>query len=460
MPKKKVWVIDLDEPLGRTEGPRTASAQSRSAAPISVRVGPVPDRTGRLILLAYALGPLAPVVMRQGRASIVWGILGWAGVPVWTLMLWRWQEIAGWIEGGKLPFQIWLVGMGVLALLGILAWSRAVYLAGGDARFFPERMSEWFLDPRIVGFLALVVPGSGLLLTGASRRAALAVCNAGIVLVATWLLWHGPWLWRCNRSVADGIAPGRMEYLLLAALGVACLGGLLWIAGALDAVRRARERWAWESDLRGDWSAIALLVAFLAFFVTVRPSAVAQGLDGYARRLHRAGFHIVPLHATVLAMRLDSGQPGFALHAAQLYEAAGRSVEAELIRAELRRRWQEYSRLLHPELPDPQVPLPLPIPADSNAAPAAGLESRPPDPSPGAATPGASAPSPSSTPGVSSSPTAGSSSTPSNAGSRPASAKATSPLSAAPSASARPDSAGAPAAKTQAPAPVSGVSAS
>jgi hypothetical protein len=426
MGKKKVWVIDL--PAGPSGGKSETSASNATheyvggSGPerVAVHVGPVRDRSRLLVFLAYFLGPIAPLLMRQGRLSAVWAIVGWVGVPVWALMLWQWPEIARWVEGGRIPFHLWFLTVCGLALLSAATWARAVLLAGQDPHFFAERLSDWLQDPRIVGFIGLTVPGLGLLVTAAARRAALAVWNAGVVLLAAWVLTHGKWLWKCNRVLSDGIAPGTLETFFILAFFVLCIGGLIWIGGALDGSRRARERWAWEADLRGDWSVIVLFVVIVLFFATFRPHTVAQNLDEYAARMRAEDFHTIPLQATVAAMRLDPARPGFALHAAQLYEESGNKVEAELIRGELRRRWQEYASLLHPDLPDPQVPQPLPISADpslgSGAAPkpeAGAPPVRPAAPSDsatssapaaGSAPPGSSAPAAGSSPSGSSAP--------------------------------------------------------
>jgi hypothetical protein len=331
---------------------------------VSVRLGNVRDRSVALLFLTYALGPLAPALSRRGWVDGLWALLGLVGFPIWAGMAWRWQEVSVWLQSGRLPFFPWLAGVCGLAFLGFAAWSRAVFLAGWDARFFPERLPRGLREPWIAGLLGLVAPGSGLLVSGAPRRAALALCNSGVVLLAGLGLWKVRWLWACNRSGSGTIDSQAMEYLLLGALGIGSLGALVWIASALDGARRARLRASREAEVRGDWSAFALLVALAAFFATLRPPALARELDALAQRLRPAGFAIAPLQATRLAMKLDPARPSYALHAAQLCETLGRHGEAERLRNELRARWKEYTALLHKDASDPEVLLPLPPPIE------------------------------------------------------------------------------------------------
>jgi hypothetical protein len=370
--KQKEYVIDVD--AGSLRDAERAAALDRArrfaehAGESTVSeegyyvLGPVPDRTRLLLFLAYALGPLAPVVVQSGRRQILWACLGLAGVPLWAGIVWKWSEVSAWLAGGRIPFLPALIAAAVLFLLTFAAWGRTVFLAGWDARFFPERLPSLLQHPAVVGALGLVAPGSGLLVSAAPRRAAFAVWNGGLTLLAAVLVACAPLLWQSNQLTSTGaLAPRTLELLFVAAFGIAVAGALIWISSALDGMRLATYRAGRRTHHHGDWFAIAVLAALVVFFVTFEPRSLAHDLDRHAARMHEAGLAFVPLPVAVLVTHRDASRPAYALHLADYYATLGKEDQAERLRNELRARWEEYERLSRRHTHDPWVPLSLPV---------------------------------------------------------------------------------------------------
>jgi hypothetical protein len=304
-----------------------------------------------LFVVAYMLGPLAPVVMRQGAGSVVWALLGLAGAPVWALLVWRWPEVTAWLAQGRIPFLPWFAGMLALTVVGTLAWARAVYLAGRDPRFDAAKLPGWLRGPGLVGYVGLFAPGGGLLLGGAPRRAALAVVNAGIAAVAGLVLWHAPLLWKINLATDAIPLSGRtLETVFLAAGALGFLAALGWIASVLDGMRVGLQRIGGPRTALGDWLNLVLLVALAALYVTSEPSLMARDMDAYATSFEHRGMQLVPLQLVRLSQRLDPARPAYAVHEADLLEASGEPVHAAQVRAGLRGRWNEYVRIFAPSM--------------------------------------------------------------------------------------------------------------
>jgi hypothetical protein len=371
--RKKEWVIDVDgsslrdaERAAALERARRfadhASESTASTEEGYYVLGPVPDRTRMLLLLTYALGPAAPVLTQTGRRQIVWAVLGLLGVPLWVGMLWKWPVLSGWLAAGRVPLLPWLLVSALLFCLTFAAWSRSVFLTGWDARFFAERLPSWLQNPAIVGLLGLVAPGAGLLVSAAPRRAAIAVGNAGLTLLAAAIVVSAPLLWKCNQLTSSGAIPPRaLEMLFIAAFAATIVGSLMWFTHALDGARLATYRSGRRTHRRGDWFAVAVLAALVTFFVTFEPRSLAHDLDRHAQSIHAAGLHYVPLPIGLLVTHLDAARPSYGLHVAGYYDALGKKEQALRIRTDLRARWQEYANLTALAVSDPWVPLFLPV---------------------------------------------------------------------------------------------------
>ncbi len=385
--KGKTWIIDVDKSLpdddvAREQLDKLARAARERLAETGaeqayVQVGPVPDRTFLLLVAAYVLGPLAPVVMQQGRPreSVVWACLGLAALPLWLGLFLSWDSVSTWAQSGRLPFLVGFGGLGALTAFAFAAWARAVFLAGWDARFFPERLSHALTNPVLTLLAGLVAPGSGLLLQNAARRAAWALWNAGITLMAAVAVWQTRVLWKANAaSTSAQLEPRTLEYVLLGALALVACGVLIWIGSALDGARCAAHRSGHRMQGRGEWLVLGVLVAWVAFVVTFQPETLARELDRSSAHMQRAGMEVLPLLGSIAATELDPTQPTYALRQAQLQENFGNTERAASLRMDLQTRWSAYQRALESDsiatqgdATDTRVPFALPSVALSGA---------------------------------------------------------------------------------------------
>ena len=364
---KKVWVIDVDDIRDRVRGHDSQGSSEEGRERLRLHVGPEPNRTGRLFLGAYLLGPLAPVVMRQGRGSVLWAVLGLLALPLWGMTLWRWSEVSYRLESGQIPFSLWFVTLGVVSLLGGLAWARALWLAGGDSRFFADRVPRWLSSPLPAGLLGLCVPGSGLLLVGAPRRAALALLGFLTMLVSMVVLWKSQWLWQLNRMpFAANMDPRSLERVFLASAALGFTGGMIWVASVLDGMRCGLRSRGGPATGLGDWMTFLLLIALIATYAGSEPTSAARDVHNYATSLQHEGMQIVPLQLARLAKRLDPARPRYALHLASLLDENGDVADAEILRGQTLAYWQEYERLRKSETPVlGESLLAVPAPLDS-----------------------------------------------------------------------------------------------
>ncbi len=348
-----VWVIDVDDLRQRMRsGKDRVTGKTDDAERLQLAVGRVPNRTGLLFVLAYMLGPLAPVVMRQGKGNVVWALLGMASLPLWGLLVWRWSELSAWLAHGAIPFMPWFTGMLALTALGILSWARAVYLTGIDPRFCAVKLPGWVRGPGPAGYLGLFAPGGGLLLAGAPRRAALALANVCVLVVAALVVWKAPVLWKINLATNAAPISGRtLEAAFACAFALGFIGCLGWVASVLDGMRLCLHRSGDPRTTLGNWLTLLLLVALAALYVASEPTMVARDVDQYAAALEQRGMRRVPLQLVRVSRRLDPARPAYAVHAATLMEASGQPEQAAQVRTELRRRWDEYVRIFAPPTP-------------------------------------------------------------------------------------------------------------
>lgn len=325
-------------------------------------------RAGRLVLLAYTLGPFAPLFMRQGRHNAAWTFVALLSPLSWIALFWGWSGIRGLLEQGIVPPLPGLLTMCSFTLLGIAAWCRAIFLAGSDRRFVPERLPTWLRQPWVMTLFSLLAPGLGHLSAGHPRRAMCAFWIAATTTLSMLTLMWAGWLWRCNQSAGSNGLPGlALESVFLASAALAVAGTLLWIGSALDGLRVRSVRALGRSELRGDWLAAALLATILLLLFTVRPVQLAGELDQFSRAMRHAGFRIIPLCFEATASHLDPAEPSYRMQMAELLESLGKKKMAKGIRERLRQRWDVYAEgLLREELHEGEelVPVPIGIVAD------------------------------------------------------------------------------------------------
>jgi hypothetical protein len=335
------------------------------AASFLVPAPPPPGRyrSGALALLAYTLGPFAPLAMRRGRRNGLWAGAALLCLLSWGATIWYWPQIRTLLEAGTLPILPWMLwGFGTTHLV-LVMWSRTLHLVGSDSRFIPERLAPWVRHPMTASVLGLFLPGIGHLAAGHSRRAALALWNAGCVGLMLATLWNGAWLWRCNNAAGSSGVPGlALEVLFLTAALLGCMGVLAWIGSSLDGARLIALRTAQRPILRSDWLAFLLLSTIILALALVRPASVARDFDHFAEAMQHEEFRLVPLGLELAATQLDPAEPRYPMQVAELYDSFGKHEAAQRIRERMRERWKTYAeQLLQEELHSGPALLPLPI---------------------------------------------------------------------------------------------------
>jgi hypothetical protein len=330
-----------------------------------------PLRAALLLLALYALGGMAPLVLRMGRRRFLWALLGLAHLAAWVGLFYTWPSLRGWISDGRLPLGPLLASLGAVTLGGTTAWTRALVLAGHDERFRPARLPAALRRPWLVGALGFPVPGLGLLAAGRPVRAALALWNAMAVGVAALVLRNSEMLWAWNaHSGGDGVPGALLESVFVASAGVAGLGGLLWVAGALDGGRLASLRGQEGASAHGDWVALALLASGAAFAVSFRPEALARDADCIAGAMRYEHYRWIPLCLEVGATKLDPARPEYAMHIADLYVDLGKRDASRALCERLHERWEVYAQMLLREEASSRRPLQSqPIAPPGQAAP-------------------------------------------------------------------------------------------
>lgn len=306
-----------------------------------------PPRPFLLLAMAYSLGGLAPAFLDQGKRRFTWGLMTLVSVGVWTATVWWRQDLLSWIEAGKVPLLPWTVALGVITLMGVQGWSRAVYLAGRDSRFVPERLPDFLRHPIAVGLMGGLFPGAGYLIAGHPRRAAATAWMIGPMLLSALTLWQAEWLWNINRSSgAQGLPLAGMEIVFLVSAAVLLTCGLFYATSLFDAARLTSSRSGQRASARADWLGFAVVLVAIAFFATLAPVKLARNLDRLAFSMQHEEYRMIPLGMERAAMRLDPSRPRYVMRAAQLHDRLDHSVQSQTLRHDLRTRWHEYAELL------------------------------------------------------------------------------------------------------------------
>ncbi|HZM14482.1 MAG TPA: hypothetical protein VFE28_00640 [Candidatus Krumholzibacteria bacterium] len=337
----EIPLADSGEASGAESGlARLDAVLGRSAAPSRIP-------SGLLLALAYALGPFAPIVLRQGSRNLPWALLAALSFFTWAGMLWRWHDLEMALETGAVALVPWMIGLLAAAGSWVMAWSRALWLAASDSRFVPARLPQWVREPRRCMLLGFVLPGFGHVVSGHPRRAALVAWSSSFVIVPWLLLWQGSWIWRCNANAGDDAVPGiALEVLFLLAAAFAACGTLIGIAGSLDGARLQALRAGQRTGLHGDRVALALLVTVVLALLLLRPVRLAADLDRFAAPLQHDGYRLVPLCLELGAMGLDRADPSYPMVCAELFDTLGKHERAAALRNDLRRRWESYAEHL------------------------------------------------------------------------------------------------------------------
>jgi hypothetical protein len=289
-------------------------------------------------ILAYLLGPLAGFVTPAGRLSRGWTFLAVFSAAAWIASSWMATPLLERVrEGNPLGWAEALAAV-VFLVTGFLAWCRGLVLATPRRASVPQ--TGWTTQPWLVGTLGMIAPGLGLSIVGRSRRAAIALLNAGFLVLCVLVLFAAGSLWMGTEAMPR-IRP-VLEWTFLGAAMGAFLGAVAWVVLALEGVRlvpgpkRVAKRWGrW-----GDAFAVALLVSVVAFALLFRPAPLARQMDEAGVSLTESGYRLIPGFVFGAAMRLDPSQTLYVLHAAELEEAAGHEESAIELRRDLEQRIQ------------------------------------------------------------------------------------------------------------------------
>ncbi len=350
---RKVWVIDSEE-----ESATTLQAEAVPGLPWSreaeqglagqrakgrYRAGePPPSRLhfAPLLLLTYALGPLALLLTPRGRRGGIGAALAAVAGTSWALLIWQWRAVLARVLSGGATAGIWTALVGLALLVGCGTWARAVLCIGQDLLLQPQRLPRWLRRSRVIGAVGLVVPGLGLLIAGRRRRAAAVLGLTGPFLCAVLILLRAGPLW-AERSwpYLQHVPPVSLEIMFLGAGATVMIGVIVWLGQALEGFRLTTVV-SGRRPARSDRTAAALLMALLAFGLLFDPAAVARRLDEESRSLAGAGCRLIPLTMLLAANRLDPAQPVYLLRASQFYASLGRPRTAARIREELALRWR------------------------------------------------------------------------------------------------------------------------
>ena len=155
-PPRAVEEIPLEN-SEETAGPESGQV---SLDAVLDRGGGTPRRlqSGVILVLVYALGPFAPIVLRHGQRNLPWVLLAALSFFTWAGMLWRWRDLEMALETGAVALVPWMFGLFAAAGSWVMAWSRALWLAASDPRFVPARLPQWVREPRRCMLLGFVLP--------------------------------------------------------------------------------------------------------------------------------------------------------------------------------------------------------------------------------------------------------------------------------------------------------------
>ncbi len=304
----------------------------------------------RLLVATYLLGPFAMLLTPQGRRDRKWSSSALLAGAAGLFLLIRWGSVQTRMAVGE-SSVMWFIAAGAVIGLSLVTWSRAIVVTGrmlGAPQ--THRLPYWLRQPWATGLAGLVVPGLGHLIAGRARRAAAALCLLGPTLVAALILTHADRLWLGHQALGvNGSSGLALERVFLLAAATLVLGGLTWVALALDSARLQGVAPALCRRQRGDWFAGALVLTLIVSAVALRPAGMAQRLDHYAVALQDEGLQLVPLWLERSAAERDPAQPIYMLRCADLYAALGQTRRATRLRENLDERWVTYATMLRAE---------------------------------------------------------------------------------------------------------------
>lgn len=307
-----------------------------------------------VLIAAYGLGGVAPLALRVGPRKFAWAVLSTLSLAGWAALIWYWHPVQAAMLSGRLPILPFMLGVALVHVLGIGAWSRALTRIVRDERYQPQTLPRWMRHPWTAGVSGLLLPGSGLAIAGRGRRAGFALWNAAGVVLSALVLAKAGLVWTWNvKAGADALPSAFVESLFIAVTAVLVLGTLVWIGTALDGARLAEQRRtsfrrgrARTTAWRADAAVLGLLAAGAAFALTFRPGPLAGDLDQFAGAMRFSGYRVIPLALESAAAQLDPGRPEYQMRVAELQVEMGHPEAARTIQNRLRERWEVYAQML------------------------------------------------------------------------------------------------------------------
>jgi hypothetical protein len=370
--RKKERPAVLETAIPAIEPEADAQPESWIKLPAAARR---PHRPMAVLLAAYALGGVAPLLLRAGARKFLWASFTLLSVTCWVALFTHRDLVMNLIHSGRMPLVPFLGGFALMHLLGALSWSRGLRLAARDERFVPERLPEALRHPMAAAAIGLALPGYALVIGKRAWRAAFALWNAASVVLATLVLANAGMLWSWNkRAGVDALPRTFLEGVLVASAFIAVIGALAWVATALDggrslaAARRMRSHR--HPHLRSDAILAGLVGSAAVFALTFSPTGMAADLDRFAGALRFSGYRLIPLSLESAAMRLDPARSEYAIRAAELHLEMGHRDAASVIQQGLRARWETYAQMLLREQATSQPKLrTIPIRPSADLAP-------------------------------------------------------------------------------------------
>ncbi len=354
----RIYVIEPDDtdpgliqqvvPLGdaiRPPAPPPAPRAPRAphAATATASRGQPPAHPLRLLVGAYALGPLAPLAVghpgrgRRGLVVSAWVIMGLAtGVFAVAPRALGADDRAAVVQAAAAA---------VALVVGLTAWTVGLTLA--DRRC---RAGSWSRPaghrPAVAALLGLLAPGLGFYLGGRTARAIATLVAVVPGLAAGALLQRAPrwWSWRAGDAYRL-ISDRQLEAGLLGLVVLAALGVLVWLVSAIEAARLAAGSGALRRTEAANRAPAALLLALVAMAVFFRPANLAGELDRLTGRLEDAELRLAPLMTAEAAVCLAPGEPVYQCRLAEVQADLGHHAAAARIRSRLVARWAAVAAL-------------------------------------------------------------------------------------------------------------------
>lgn len=336
---KKTWVLD-QAPHYSAKTKQVGSGGLRRVQPARRRYPrrPKPHGSGIKVFLSYVLGPFGLLVVEEGRQSGFWTAvsvisgLGWIAMAVLGFTL---------LDGrGPERSLMTMAAFGLTAVVGCVAWSRGVWLAGTAPGW--KGFPSWMTHPIPAFLLGLFLPGLGIFAVGSRRLGATCLWLLGLLVfpLVTLLMAPGIWVRLADPQGAMGV---KLETLFIfAVLAVLVLGAVWILQAAAGAMMAGASRSG--AGFMGNGLGFLLAVAVVAFALNYQPRTLASELDDYAVALGQDGLRVIPLRLCQLAARLDPVAHLYPMHAAGFHEALGEMEQAQRIRAGLDRRWEAYAQ--------------------------------------------------------------------------------------------------------------------